>query len=142
MTLSESARGVLAVLWRRVERPLAAQRGDGEAWPADHPALLELERQGLIQRDRCDVVLTEQGWPEAARVVHCRPLAEMSPGSEGYIACVKSHDQRAFQKLTAMGVLPGNPIRLLRTSPAFVFQIGYSQFAVDGDIAAKIYVRD
>jgi Fe2+ transport system protein FeoA len=40
-----------------------------------------------------------------------------------------------------MGVLPGNPVRLLRRSPAFVFQVGYSQFGVDRDIAAKIFAH-
>lgn len=140
MALSESARSVLAALWRRIEQP-ETSRETLESWPEDHPALLELEREGLIERDPCEVVLTELGWPEAARTVHCQPLAELTPGDEGYIACVQSHDQRAFHKLMAMGILPGNPIRLLRRSPAYVFQVGYSQFAVDQDIAEKIYVR-
>lgn len=141
MALSENARSVLATLWRRVEQPAGARETDVESWPADHPALLELERQGLIQRDRCAVRLTERGWLDAARAVQCRPLAELSPGDEGHIACVQSHDQRAFHKLIAMGILPGNSVKLLRRSPAYVFQIGYSQFAVDREIAEKIYVR-
>jgi Fe2+ transport system protein FeoA len=40
-----------------------------------------------------------------------------------------------------MGVLPGVAITLLRRSPSFVFEAGYSQFAVDEEIAADIYVR-
>lgn len=141
MTLSESARSVLAALWQRIERPSNGQESFLETWPDDHPALLELEREGLIQRGPCEVTLTERGWSEAAQTVHCRPLAELAPGDEGYIACVQSHDQRAFHKLMAMGILPGNPIRLLRRSPMHVFQVGFSQFAVDRDIAEKIYVR-
>lgn len=141
MALSEGARNVLAALWRQLEQPARSQDAAGETWDDHHPALLELEREGLIERGTCDVVLTEHGWPEAARTVHCRPLAELEAGDEGHIACVQSHDQRAFHKLMAMGILPGNPIRLMRRSPAYVFQVGFSQFAVDQDIAEKIYVR-
>ena len=40
-----------------------------------------------------------------------------------------------------MGVLPGISLSVLETYPSFVFEAGYSQFAVDEDIAAEIYVR-
>jgi DtxR family Mn-dependent transcriptional regulator len=40
-----------------------------------------------------------------------------------------------------MGVLPQVSIALLRRFPAFVFEAGYSQFAVDEEMAASIYVR-
>jgi Fe2+ transport system protein FeoA len=46
-----------------------------------------------------------------------------------------------LQKLMAMGVLPGVPITLLRQFPSFVFEAGYSQFAVDEAIATDIYIR-
>jgi len=41
----------------------------------------------------------------------------------------------------AIGVLPGVSIRLLRRFPSFVFEAGYSQFAVDEEIASALYVR-
>lgn len=141
MALSHGARQALTALWERIEQPSTSNNGAAGAWNGHAGALDELEREGLIERDVCDVALTDRGWLEAARIVHCRPLADFAPGEEGHIACVQSHDQRAFHKLMAMGVLPGNPIRLLRRSPAFVFQVGYSQFAVDRDIAAKIFAR-
>jgi DtxR family Mn-dependent transcriptional regulator len=50
-------------------------------------------------------------------------------------------DASHLQKMMALGVLPGGKIRLLRSSPSFVFECGYSQFAVDEAIAADIYVR-
>jgi DtxR family Mn-dependent transcriptional regulator len=40
-----------------------------------------------------------------------------------------------------MGVLPGGKINLQRRSPSFVFEYGYTQYAVDEDIAADVYVR-
>jgi DtxR family Mn-dependent transcriptional regulator len=68
-------------------------------------------------------------------------LSELQPGQEGHIAYIQMNNPRRLQKLMAMGVLPGVPIRLLRRFPALVFEAGYSQFAVDEEIAADIYVR-
>lgn len=69
------------------------------------------------------------------------PLAELKPGSTGKIAYIQLKDAQRLQKLMAMGVLPGVPVRMLRDYPAVVFEAGYSQFAVDEDIAADIFVR-
>ncbi len=77
------------------------------------------------------------------------PLVELQAGQHGTIAYLRmggnvakeAEDSKQTQKLAAMGVLPGVPITLLRRSPSFVFEAGYSQFAVDEAIAADIYVR-
>ncbi len=69
------------------------------------------------------------------------PLCELQPGQEGHIAYIQMHNPQRLQKLMAMGVLPGVPITLLRRFPSFVFEANYSQFAVDEDISADIYVR-
>ena len=69
------------------------------------------------------------------------PLTELSAGDRGTIAYLNISDPKHAQKLTAMGVLPGVPVTLLRRSPSFVFEAGYSQFAVDEHIAADIHVR-
>jgi DtxR family transcriptional regulator, Mn-dependent transcriptional regulator len=68
-------------------------------------------------------------------------LCELKPGEHGQIAYIQMNDPQRLQKLMAMGVLPGVPIKLLRTSPSFVFEACYSQFAVDEEIAADIFVR-
>jgi len=41
----------------------------------------------------------------------------------------------------AMGVLPGNAIVLDGNFPSFVFSVGYSQYAVDADMAEAIIVK-
>ena len=69
------------------------------------------------------------------------PLTELNAGEHGAIAYLHMSDAKHAQKLMAMGVLPGTPIVLQRRSPSFVFEAGYSQFAVDEQIAADIYVR-
>jgi DtxR family Mn-dependent transcriptional regulator len=69
------------------------------------------------------------------------PLTELNVGERGAIAYLHMNDPKHAQKLMAMGVLPGTPIVLQRRSPSFVFEVGYSQFAVDEQMAADIYVR-
>lgn len=69
------------------------------------------------------------------------PLRELEGGEGGHIAYIQMGNPQHLQKLMAMGVLPGTPIHLLRRSPSFVFRAGYSEFAVDEDIASDIYVR-
>jgi DtxR family Mn-dependent transcriptional regulator len=69
------------------------------------------------------------------------PLREFQPGQRGRVAYLQMNNPQRLQKLMAMGVLPGVPITLLRRFPSFVFEAGYSQFAVDEEIAADIYVR-
>lgn len=69
------------------------------------------------------------------------PLSDLQPGEGGQISHIQISNPQHLQKLMAMGILPGIPIRLLRRFPSFVFEAGYTQFAVDGDIASDIYVR-
>jgi DtxR family Mn-dependent transcriptional regulator len=69
------------------------------------------------------------------------PLSKLHRGDEGQIAYLSTHDSAKIQKLLAMGVLPGNTIRVERTFPSFVFSVGYSQFAVDKETARLIQVK-
>lgn len=68
-------------------------------------------------------------------------LVEMRPGQKGSIAYLNAQDQTRLQKLLAMGILPGAELELKRRSPTFVFQVGYSQFAVDENVASAVFVR-
>jgi DtxR family Mn-dependent transcriptional regulator len=69
------------------------------------------------------------------------PLGGLRPGQGGRVAYVHVEDPRRMQKLVALGLLPGTPVRLLQRYPANIFQAGYSQFAVDDELAAAIYIR-
>lgn len=69
------------------------------------------------------------------------PLRDLQPGQEGVIAYIQMNNPHRLQKLLAMGVLPGVPIKLVRRFPSFVFEAGHSKFAIDEEIAADIYVR-
>ena len=72
---------------------------------------------------------------------HVCPVSHLRTGDAGVVAYLKTHDAKQVQKLMAMGVLPGTPIRIDRTFPSFVFTVGFSQFAVDAGIADLIQVR-
>jgi DtxR family transcriptional regulator, Mn-dependent transcriptional regulator len=68
-------------------------------------------------------------------------LSEGLIDAEGVVVYLRTRDRRDVQKLMALGVLPGVPIRLIRRFPSYVFQLGYSQFTVDRELAEKIHVR-
>jgi DtxR family Mn-dependent transcriptional regulator len=70
-----------------------------------------------------------------------KPLDELRSGEQGQIAYIHATEQDHLQKLMAMGVLPGVAVHVIRTSPSYVFEAGYSQFAVDQEVASGIYVR-
>ncbi len=69
------------------------------------------------------------------------PLTELKPGEEGEIAYIQTEDDKKMQKLMAMGVLPGNRIRLSQIFPSYIFRVGYSEFAIDTNMAREIFVR-
>ncbi|MDP8259114.1 MAG: metal-dependent transcriptional regulator [Candidatus Aadella gelida] len=69
------------------------------------------------------------------------PLSECRPKQRGRIAYIRTKNSKVLNKLTSMGILPGLSVQLLRRRPAYLFQIGESQFAVDKDLASKIQVR-
>jgi DtxR family Mn-dependent transcriptional regulator len=68
-------------------------------------------------------------------------LAEGAVGTEGTVVFLSARNQGEVAKLMAMGILPGEPIRLLRRFPSYVFQVGLTQFTVDRQLAERIQVR-
>ncbi|MHC4221306.1 MAG: metal-dependent transcriptional regulator [Planctomycetota bacterium] len=78
---------------------------------------------------------------EANLIKEVRPLCDAKPETEGTVAYLATKDNRQTQKLVAMGILPGASIKVIRQFPSYVFQVGYSQFAVDRQLAEVIYVR-
>jgi|ETNmetMinimDraft_16_1059900.scaffolds.fasta_scaffold84569_1 DtxR family Mn-dependent transcriptional regulator len=69
------------------------------------------------------------------------PLSQLSRGEQGKVAYIHAPKSGQLQKLMAMGVLPGEPIKLIQGFPSYVFEIRHSQFAADKDIADAIYIR-
>lgn len=84
--------------------------------------------------DCCQKALTDQ-------IKEVRPLCDGAPDAEGFVAYLATQDNRQVQKLLAMGILPGAKIKVIRRFPSYVFQVGFSQFAVDRSLAELIYIR-
>ena len=68
-------------------------------------------------------------------------LSELGVKDKGEIAYLHTKDNSQMQKLMSIGMLPGMPISLLQKFPSYVLQLGQSQFAIDKELAATIYVR-
>lgn len=68
-------------------------------------------------------------------------LSECEVKEKGEIAYIKTDRDEVMNKFTAMGILPGLTIQLLRKTPSYLFKMGESQFAIDRNLAEKIRVR-
>lgn len=77
----------------------------------------------------------------AGAIPGARSLAEMAPGQSGKILSLNTRDQNQLRKLMAMGILPGVSVRLIQKHPAYVFQVGNTQIAVDRQIAQSMRVE-
>ena len=89
---------------------------------------------------KSDALAARKKAPNISIANECR-LAEMHPGQTGTVTRIQSQDGKEFQKLLALGILPGLMVRLKRKSPSFVFKAGYSEFAIDSRIANIVMVR-
>jgi DtxR family Mn-dependent transcriptional regulator len=65
----------------------------------------------------------------------------MARGGRGTLAFLRPASPERLAELLALGFVPGEPIEILRTFPSHVFRIGNSQFAIDREMAAEIWVR-
>ena len=67
-------------------------------------------------------------------------LTELKRGQNATVAELDTGDERVLRKLMSMGILPGMTLKMLLTFPTYVFQIGYTQVAVDKTMASAIMV--
>lgn len=68
-------------------------------------------------------------------------LTVLKHGQKGIIAELDTNDENILKKLMSMGILPGMPLKVIQTFPSYVFQVGYTQVAVDKGIALAILVN-
>lgn len=72
---------------------------------------------------------------------HRASLGNMKPGQHGRITGLSHMDAALVHKLMALGVLPGETVVVLQTSPAYVVKIGYTQVALDYLLAQAVEVE-
>lgn len=68
-------------------------------------------------------------------------IADLKKGQEGIIAELDTKNKNILRKLMSMGILPGMNVKMIQAFPAYVFQVGYTQVAVDKEIASVILVN-
>ncbi len=80
--------------------------------------------------------------PHRCAALHCDSLSltQISEGTEARVTCLDAAHTSVAAKLASMGILPGAKLRLVRRTPAYIFRIDYSEFAVDRELAAVIRV--
>lgn len=69
------------------------------------------------------------------------PLTGLKTDLTATISYLQTTQTEMLQKIIAMGALPKTKITLVQKFPSYVFQIGKTQFAIDEELAACIYVR-
>ena len=74
---------------------------------------------------------------EVKRVIY--RLSELKPGDMGEVKYIVGGDE-IIRKAIALGIFPGNTVRVIRIFPTFVVQIANSQIALDEDVASRIYL--
>jgi len=94
-------------------------------------------------RNRFSAYVSNNGQSAENSVEGLTSLADLQPGQGG---CVVRFDRmngsaNHFMKLMAMGLYPGVSIELLRRSPSFVFRTGYSEFAIDEELARIVILK-
>jgi DtxR family transcriptional regulator, Mn-dependent transcriptional regulator len=77
---------------------------------------------------------------EAAINPFVTSLDRLDVGERAQVSYVSAANFPRIQKLFALGVAPGVPIKVLQKSPSFVIQCDETQIALERDIARDIYV--
>lgn len=69
------------------------------------------------------------------------PLTELATGETATVTCLEDTASPGARQLAALGILPGTRVRPLQRSPAWVLRVGYSELALDRELAALVRVR-
>ena len=59
-------------------------------------------------------------------------------GSWGTVVDLAAEDDAQLAKLLALGIIPGVRLRILRRSPCWIIQIGFTRLALDETLARTI----
>lgn len=109
-------------------------------------AIIMKLRDGFRQWAGWDDACAEGG-PPVQEVHKCdsgccpsHPVTTLAKGSTGVVSCLTDPDHPRAARLASLGILPGVPVRLVQTHPAFVLRVGFAEIALDGDMARLVRV--
>ena len=68
------------------------------------------------------------------------PVTTLSVGGTGVISCLTDPDHPRAVRLASLGILPGIPVRLMQTYPAYVLRVGFADIALDYELARLVRV--
>lgn len=68
-------------------------------------------------------------------------LSDLDAGERGVVACLEDPAHPRCRKLVGLGLLPGVPVEVLQRRPVYVLRLGYTELALDGELAARVRVR-
>ncbi|MCC6672076.1 MAG: ferrous iron transport protein A [Planctomycetes bacterium] len=67
-------------------------------------------------------------------------LSELARGDTALVLGFVTSDEGAIRKLLALGLAPGDEIRVLATWPAFLLELGVNSYALDRELASHVLV--
>ena len=68
------------------------------------------------------------------------PVTTLPKGGSGIVSCLTNPDHPRAARLASMGILPGMPLRLVQTYPAYVIRLGFAEIALDYELASLVRV--
>jgi len=68
------------------------------------------------------------------------PLSLLKVNDRAKVTGIDTKDTRKLRKLAAFGIMPGMDVVVMQKYPAIIIQAGYTQLALDEDIAGEILV--
>lgn len=68
-------------------------------------------------------------------------LNKLKSGESGRIIYVSTKHHRRLDRLTDLGITPGEIVKVHQTFPAFVIKVGETDIAIDTDVLNDVYVR-
>ena len=69
-----------------------------------------------------------------------KPMSKLAINQEGAVSTVDITCKERLRMLMSMGILPGVRVKVLQKFPSVLFEAGYSQFAIDHEMAEKIMI--
>jgi DtxR family Mn-dependent transcriptional regulator len=69
------------------------------------------------------------------------PLSRLNSGETGKVVYVSTKHHSRLDRLTDLGITPGEVVKVHQTFPAFVLKVGETDIAIDKVVLEDVYVR-